>query len=67
MIEFFVDESCGYCTPCRVGNRLLLQGINKILAEHGEAKDLAETSRLWARWSRPRAAAASDRPPPTPC
>ncbi len=25
-MEFFVDESCGYCTPCRVGNVLLLQG-----------------------------------------
>lgn len=26
-LEFFVDESCGQCTPCRVGNTKLLEGI----------------------------------------
>lgn len=39
-MEFFVDESCGYCTPCRVGNVLLLNGLKKILAGKGEAGDL---------------------------
>jgi [NiFe] hydrogenase diaphorase moiety large subunit len=29
-MEFFVEESCGQCTPCRVGNTKLLEGINKI-------------------------------------
>lgn len=29
-LEFFVDESCGYCTPCRVGNTLLLDGIKRV-------------------------------------
>ncbi|MEW6701526.1 MAG: NADH-ubiquinone oxidoreductase-F iron-sulfur binding region domain-containing protein [Bacteroidota bacterium] len=29
-MEFFVDESCGQCTPCRIGNRKLLQGIEMI-------------------------------------
>jgi [NiFe] hydrogenase diaphorase moiety large subunit len=33
-IEFFVDESCGQCTPCRIGNSKLLEGIEKI--EHGD-------------------------------
>ncbi|MGN1033362.1 MAG: NADH-ubiquinone oxidoreductase-F iron-sulfur binding region domain-containing protein, partial [Intestinibacter sp.] len=28
--EFTVDESCGKCTPCRVGNRRLLEMLNKI-------------------------------------
>jgi [NiFe] hydrogenase diaphorase moiety large subunit len=46
MTEFFVDESCGYCTPCRVGNRLLLQGVNKVLAGHAEEKDLADLEAL---------------------
>ena len=27
-MEFFVDESCGYCTPCRVGNVLLQKGLH---------------------------------------
>jgi [NiFe] hydrogenase diaphorase moiety large subunit len=26
-LEFFVDESCGQCTPCRCGNPKLLEGV----------------------------------------
>ncbi|MEA1937480.1 MAG: NADH-ubiquinone oxidoreductase-F iron-sulfur binding region domain-containing protein [Pseudomonadota bacterium] len=26
-LEFFVEESCGQCTPCREGNVKLLEGI----------------------------------------
>ena len=33
-MEFFVEESCGQCTPCRVGNRTLLEGIERL--ERGE-------------------------------
>lgn len=29
-MEFFVEESCGQCTPCRIGNAKLLEGIEKI-------------------------------------
>ncbi|MGA2297917.1 MAG: NADH-ubiquinone oxidoreductase-F iron-sulfur binding region domain-containing protein, partial [FCB group bacterium] len=29
-MEFFVEESCGQCTPCRIGNYKLLEGIEKI-------------------------------------
>ena len=29
-MEFFVEESCGQCTPCRVGNVKLLEGIEKL-------------------------------------
>ncbi len=29
-MEFFVEESCGQCTPCRYGNVALLQGIEKL-------------------------------------
>lgn len=32
-MEFFVEESCGQCTPCRVGNTKLLEGVEQI--EHG--------------------------------
>jgi [NiFe] hydrogenase diaphorase moiety large subunit len=39
-LRFFVHESCGYCTPCRVGNVLLLERVEKILAGKGEAADL---------------------------
>ncbi len=29
-MEFFVEESCGQCTPCRIGNVKLLEGIELI-------------------------------------
>ena len=29
-MEFFDEESCGQCTPCRAGNRTLLEGIEKL-------------------------------------
>ncbi len=33
-MEFFVEESCGQCTPCRAGNARLLEGIEML--ERGE-------------------------------
>ena len=39
-LEFFVHESCGYCTPCRVGNVLLKERIDRILDGQGEPADL---------------------------
>lgn len=45
-MEFFVEESCGYCTPCRVGNVLLKKGIEKILAGKGEPADLGYLEEL---------------------
>jgi len=33
-MEFFVEESCGQCTPCRVGNKKLLEGVEML--ERGE-------------------------------
>jgi len=39
-LEFFVEESCGYCTPCRVGNVLLLRAVHKIRSGLGEPSDL---------------------------
>jgi [NiFe] hydrogenase diaphorase moiety large subunit len=39
-MEFFVEESCGYCTPCRVGNVLLKQRLEQIIAGKGEPDDI---------------------------
>jgi [NiFe] hydrogenase diaphorase moiety large subunit len=47
-MEFFVEESCGYCTPCRVGNRLLLKGLEKIRSGRGEPDDLTYLESLGA-------------------
>ncbi len=39
-LEFFEEESCGYCTPCRVGTVQLRRGVERILANRGEPADL---------------------------
>lgn len=39
-LEFTVDESCGKCTPCRVGTRKLLQYLDKIIQGNGEMEDI---------------------------
>ena len=39
-MEFFIEESCGYCTPCRVGNVLMLERLEKIMAGLGEPEDI---------------------------
>jgi len=39
-MDFFIEESCGYCVPCRVGNVLLKERLSKIVAGRGEPADL---------------------------
>jgi len=45
-MEFFIEESCGYCTPCRVGNVLLKQRLDAIIAGKGQVGDLEYLERL---------------------
>jgi NADH:ubiquinone oxidoreductase subunit F (NADH-binding) len=44
--RFFKHESCGKCTPCRVGTRLMLELLERIYAGEGEAEDLEQIGRL---------------------
>lgn len=39
-LDFTVEESCGKCTPCRIGNKRLLEILNKITEGRGTEKDL---------------------------
>ncbi len=39
-LDFTVDESCGKCTPCRVGTRRMLEILNRIVSGKGEEEDL---------------------------
>ena len=39
---FFVDESCGFCTPCRVGSSLVNDLIYKVQVGHATRYDLKE-------------------------
>ena len=45
-MHFFCEETCGYCTPCRVGNTLLHEAIARIRAGKGAAEDLAYLQQL---------------------
>jgi [NiFe] hydrogenase diaphorase moiety large subunit len=45
-LEFFEEESCGTCAPCRVGTVLLRRVMERILAGRGERDDLARFARL---------------------
>jgi [NiFe] hydrogenase diaphorase moiety large subunit len=40
--HFFAHESCGFCTPCRVGTTVLKNCMDKLQAGHGTQIDLAE-------------------------
>lgn len=39
-LDFFADESCGYCTPCRVGNVLMKERVERLMAGQGVPQDL---------------------------
>jgi NADH-quinone oxidoreductase subunit F/NADP-reducing hydrogenase subunit HndC len=39
-MDFCVDESCGKCSPCRIGNTQLLNLLEKIAKGNGEEEDL---------------------------
>jgi len=39
-LEFFIEESCGYCTPCRVGNVLLKERLERVMAGMAEPADI---------------------------
>ncbi len=45
-LEFTVDESCGKCTPCRVGTLRLLELLDKITSGNGELEDLDRMEEL---------------------
>ena len=45
-LDFTVDESCGKCTPCRVGTKRLLELLDKIIAGNGELEDLDRMEEL---------------------
>ncbi len=45
-LEFTVDESCGKCTPCRIGLKRLLEKLEKITSGNGELKDIDELEEM---------------------
>lgn len=45
-LEFTVDESCGKCTPCRIGTKRMLEILQKICDGNGEEEDLEKLEKL---------------------
>ena len=45
-LEFTVDESCGKCTPCRVGTKRLLEMLDKITEGKGTIEDIDKLEEL---------------------
>ena len=45
-LEFTVDESCGKCTPCRIGTRRMLEILEKITKGQAEMEDLDKLEEL---------------------
>ena len=45
-LEFTVDESCGKCTPCRIGTKRLLEMLDKITKGQGTLEDLDKMEEL---------------------
>ena len=45
-LGFTVDESCGKCTPCRIGTKRMLEILERITEGNGETDDLEKLERL---------------------
>ena len=45
-LQFTVDESCGKCTPCRVGTKRLLEILEKITSGKGTPEDIDKMEEL---------------------
>ena len=45
-LQFTMDESCGKCTPCRIGTKRLYEILDKITSGNGEMEDLDRLEEL---------------------
>ncbi len=45
-LDFTVDESCGKCTPCRIGTRRLLEMVERITGGNGKSGDIERMEEL---------------------
>ncbi len=45
-LDFTVDESCGKCTPCRIGTRRMLEILERIVNGKGEEGDIEKLETL---------------------
>ena len=65
--HFFAHESCGFCTPCRVGTAIQRNIMDKIAEGRGSRYEVNELMRRASSSCGAPAIAASARPPATRC
>ena len=44
--RFFCHESCGFCTPCRVGGRLMNDLVEKVMVGYATSYDIEELKKI---------------------
>jgi [NiFe] hydrogenase diaphorase moiety large subunit len=44
--HFFAHESCGFCTPCRVGTQVVARLMDKLATHHGSQYDIQELFKM---------------------
>jgi len=44
--RFFAHESCGFCTPCRVGTTLVAQMMDRLTTDRGTRRDVKDLARV---------------------
>jgi NADH-quinone oxidoreductase subunit F len=54
LLQFYAEESCGKCTPCRVGGNWAVRTYERILSGEGAEEDLAILDRVQAGLQRGR-------------
>jgi len=45
-LQFSVDESCGKCSPCRIGGKQMLEILNRISTGLGEKNDIKKLEKI---------------------
>jgi NADP-reducing hydrogenase subunit HndC len=45
-LDFTVEESCGKCSPCRIGNKRLYEVLDKITKGNGSLADIERLENL---------------------
>jgi [NiFe] hydrogenase diaphorase moiety large subunit len=65
--RFFAHESCGFCTPCRVGTTLNHHLMSRIRGGGGSRRDLEDLARVSQAHARHQPLRAGRRPPATRC
>jgi len=49
LMRFFAHESCGHCTPCRIGTQRMLTLLEKLERGKGKAEDIASLEQIASR------------------